>query len=175
MKKGRSKLSERDLRISRYPALNPGSRIQKSVFSGSVSFSASRIFLYLIFHCFSSLMCCFLARRLLLEMFNMWPESVPFRDVADLNFDSYLAIIKVSSKVRIDFLLVLYNSIVFGYYLPPPLFYWTLEQNFSWNGTSTHYFLTIQGIKWTGQCLLFTVNNINWPGQKSVFSLNINP
>ena len=40
----------------------------------------------------------FLARRLLLEMFNMWPESVPFRDVADLNFESYLAVIKVRGK-----------------------------------------------------------------------------
>ena len=30
--------------------------------------------------------CC----RLLFEMFNMWPESVPFRDCGNLNFKEYL-------------------------------------------------------------------------------------
>ena len=43
-----------------------------------------------------------LCRRLLLEMYNMWPESVPFRDCADLNFASYLEVIKVRKNVRIN-------------------------------------------------------------------------
>ena len=37
-----------------------------------------------------------MCRRLLLEMYNMWPESVPFRDCGDLNFPAYLEKIKVS-------------------------------------------------------------------------------
>ena len=38
-----------------------------------------------------------LCRRLLLEMYNLWPESVPFRDLADLKFEQYLQKIKVGA------------------------------------------------------------------------------
>ena len=41
-----------------------------------------------------------LCRRLLLEMYNMWPESVPFRDVADLNFPAYLD--KIKEPIALD-------------------------------------------------------------------------
>ena len=63
---------------------------------------------------------CFLARRLLLEMFNMWPESVPFRDVADLNFETYLAVIKVSGKLRI-LELYYFSQYRYVYWLLAPL------------------------------------------------------
>ena len=39
-------------------------------------------------------------RRLLFEMYNMWPESVPFRDVADLNFKAYLD--KITDPMALD-------------------------------------------------------------------------
>ena len=41
-----------------------------------------------------------ICRRLLLEMYNMWPESVPFRDVADLNFPAYLD--KIKEPIALD-------------------------------------------------------------------------
>ena len=39
-------------------------------------------------------------RRLLFEMYNMWPESVPFRDCADLNFSAYLD--KIKDPIALD-------------------------------------------------------------------------
>ena len=33
-------------------------------------------------------------------MYNMWPESVPFRDVADLNFKAYLD--KINDPMALD-------------------------------------------------------------------------
>ena len=39
-------------------------------------------------------------RRILLEMYNMWPESVPFRDCADLNFEAYLE--KIKDPIALD-------------------------------------------------------------------------
>merc|ERR1719323_2893487 len=41
-----------------------------------------------------------LCRRLLLEMYNMWPESVPFRDCGDLNFPAYLE--KIKEPIALD-------------------------------------------------------------------------
>ena len=41
-----------------------------------------------------------LSRRLLFEMYNMWPESVPFRDCADLNFPAYLE--KIKEPIALD-------------------------------------------------------------------------
>jgi len=41
-----------------------------------------------------------LCRRLLLEMYNLWPESVPFRDCADLNFKQYLD--KIKEPIALD-------------------------------------------------------------------------
>ena len=35
-----------------------------------------------------------ICRRLLFELYNKWPESVPFRDCGDLNFPEYLAVVK---------------------------------------------------------------------------------
>merc|ERR1711971_296799 len=39
-------------------------------------------------------------RRLLLEMYQLWPESVPFRDCADLNFPQYLE--KIKDPIALD-------------------------------------------------------------------------
>ena len=39
-------------------------------------------------------------RRLLFEMYNMWPESVPFRDCGDLNFPAYLD--KIKDPIALD-------------------------------------------------------------------------
>merc|ERR1719167_649267 len=36
----------------------------------------------------------------MLEMFNLWPESVPFRDTADLNFPQYLE--KIKDPIALD-------------------------------------------------------------------------
>ena len=41
-----------------------------------------------------------LSRRLLFEMYNMWPESVPFRDCVDLNFPAYLE--KIKEPIALD-------------------------------------------------------------------------
>jgi hypothetical protein len=41
-----------------------------------------------------------LCRRLLLEMYQLWPESVPFRDCADLNFPQYLE--KIKDPIALD-------------------------------------------------------------------------
>merc|ERR1711915_1138700 len=41
-----------------------------------------------------------LCRRLMLEMYNLWPESVPFRDCADLNFTQYLD--KIKEPIALD-------------------------------------------------------------------------
>ena len=41
-----------------------------------------------------------LCRRLLFEMYNLWPESVPFRDCADLNFPQYLE--KIKDPIALD-------------------------------------------------------------------------
>jgi len=41
-----------------------------------------------------------LCRRLLLEMYNLWPESVPFRDCADLKFPQYLE--KIKEPIALD-------------------------------------------------------------------------
>merc|ERR1712107_256481 len=41
-----------------------------------------------------------LCRRLMLEMYNLWPESVPFRDIADLNFPQYLD--KIKEPIALD-------------------------------------------------------------------------
>ena len=40
------------------------------------------------------------SRRLLFEMYNMWPESVPFRDCGDLNFPAYLD--KIKDPIALD-------------------------------------------------------------------------
>ena len=41
-----------------------------------------------------------MCRRLLFEMYNLWPESVPFRDCADLNFPQYLE--KIKDPIALD-------------------------------------------------------------------------
>jgi hypothetical protein len=39
-----------------------------------------------------------LCRRFLLEIYNLWPQSVPFRSTAELNFPEYRAKIEVSQN-----------------------------------------------------------------------------
>ena len=41
-----------------------------------------------------------ICRRLILEMYNFWPMSVPFRDCVDLNFAEYLD--KIKEPIALD-------------------------------------------------------------------------